>query len=227
MSGRFIVLTGATRGCGEALAREFVRLGHRVAGCGRDAARGEALAISLGAAFPFTRVDVTEAAAVAAWAHATLERFGPPSLLINNAAVMIPERKLWETDPADFARLIDINVTGAVNVIHAFLPAMIARREGVIVNFSSGWGRSVDAGFTPYCASKWAIEGLTRALALELPPGMAAVPLSPGMIDTDMLRAAFGAEAAAYPQPEAWARRAAPFLLRLSAKDNGQPLSCG
>ena len=71
----------------------------------------------------------------------------------------------------------------------------------MIVNFSSGWGRSVDAEVAPYCATKWAIEGLTQALARELPPGLCAVPLNPGVIDTDMLRSCFGGSAGGYPQP--------------------------
>ncbi len=79
----------------------------------------------------------------------------------------------------------------------AFAPAMIARKQGVIVNLSSWLGsRGVAAGVAPYCASKWAIEGLTKALAAELPAGMAAVPLNPGVIDTPMLRLTWGEEAA-------------------------------
>ncbi len=102
---------------------------------------------------------------------------------------------------------------------------MIDRRSGVIVNFSSGWGRSVEAEVAPYCATKWAIEGLTRALAQELPAGLAAIPLNPGVIDTDMLRSSFGGGAGKYPSPEEWSERAVPFLLGLGPKDNGKPLS--
>src|SRR5688500_10542688 len=120
-----------------------------------------------------------------------------------------------------------VNVSGTANVVRHFAPAMIARRRGVIVNFSSGWGRSVSPAVAPYCASKFDVEGLTRALAEELPKGMAAVPLNPGVIDTDMLRSCFGGEAAGYPDPRAWARRAVPFILRLGAADNGQSLSVG
>ena len=93
------------------------------------------------------------------------------------------------------------------------------------MNFSSGWGRSVSPEVAPYCATKYAIEGLTKALAAELPEGMAAVPLNPGVIDTDMLRSCFGKEAAAYPSPEEWADAAVPFLLRLGPKDNGKSLT--
>src|SRR5436309_3318193 len=83
-------------------------------------------------------------------------------------------------------------------------PATVAKDSGVIVNFSFAWGRSTAAEVAPYCASKWAIEGLTQALAQELPPGMAAVPLNPGIIDTDMLRSTFGDDAGGYPSPQKW-----------------------
>ena len=111
------------------------------------------------------------------------------------------------------------------NVIRAFLPSMLTRGTGVIVNFSSGWGRSTSPEVAPYCATKWAIEGLTRALADELPRGMAAVPLNPGIINTEMLQSCFGPSASSYPDADAWARRAVPFLLRLGPKDNGKPLT--
>jgi NAD(P)-dependent dehydrogenase (short-subunit alcohol dehydrogenase family) len=95
----------------------------------------------------------------------------------------------------------------------------------VVVNFSSGWGRSADAEVAPYCATKWAIEGLTQALAQELPSGMAAVALNPGIIDTDMLRSCFGGSARSYPTADEWAQRAVPFLLSLGSAQNGQPLT--
>jgi len=102
---------------------------------------------------------------------------------------------------------------------------MVKRKTGVIVNFSSGWGRSADAEVAPYCATKWAVEGLTQALAQELPSGMAAVALNPGIINTEMLRSCFGASATSYPSPTEWAGVAVPFLLRISAVDNGRPLT--
>ena len=68
-------------------------------------------------------------------------------------------------------------------------------------------------------------RGLTQALAAELPKGMAAVPLSPGVINTDMLQSCFGSNAKSYPDPEEWAESAVPFLLKLGPKDNGKPLT--
>jgi NAD(P)-dependent dehydrogenase (short-subunit alcohol dehydrogenase family) len=126
-----------------------------------------------------------------------------------------------------FDRVIDVNIKGVANVLRHFVPALVARKSGVIVTISSGLGRSTMANFAPYCATKWAIEGLTRALAQELPAGMAAVPLNPGVIDTDMLRQGFGETASRYPRPDRWAEQAGPFLLKLGPKDNGKPLSVG
>jgi NAD(P)-dependent dehydrogenase (short-subunit alcohol dehydrogenase family) len=111
------------------------------------------------------------------------------------------------------------------NVIRHFVPAMIKRERGVIVNFSSGWGRSTDAEVAPYCASKWAIEGLTQAFAQELPAGLAAVALNPGIINTEMLRSCFGGSASGYPSPAEWAKGAVPFLLKLGPGDNGKQLT--
>jgi NAD(P)-dependent dehydrogenase (short-subunit alcohol dehydrogenase family) len=160
------------------------------------------------------------------WAEKVLGG-GIPDLLINNAAVMNDPAPLWRVPAEKFAQLININIVGVANVIRAFVPAMVERNRGVIVNFSSGWGRSVSPEVAPYCASKWAIEGLTKALAEELPSGMAAVPLSPGIIDTAMLRQAWADGAAAYPSPEEWVKTAAPFILKLGPKDNGESRSIG
>jgi len=222
-----IVITGATRGLGRALAEEFIRGGHTVIGCGRG---GEAifdLRMTHPAPHDFSVVDVALDSKVALWAAKVLENESPPDLLINNAGVMNRTSPLWEQDDREFTKLVDVNIRGVQNVIRHFVPAMVARGKGVIVNFSSGWGRSVSPEVAPYCMSKWAIEGLTKALAAELPAGMAAVPLNPGVIDTDMLRSCWADGAAAYPKAEAWAKTAAPFILKLGAKQNGQSVSVG
>lgn len=222
-----IVITGVTRGLGRALAEHYIKAGHTVIGCGRS---GEAifdLRLTHGAPHDFSVVDVANDNKVAIWAAKVLENDNPPDLLINNAAVMNRLSPLWEQDDREFTKLVDANIRGVANVIRHFVPAMVAAKKGVIVNFSSGWGRSVSPEVAPYCMSKWAIEGLTKALAEELPEGMAAVPLNPGVIDTDMLRACWAEGAANHPKAEAWAEAAAPFILKLGAKDNGRSLSVG
>jgi len=105
------------------------------------------------------------------------------------------------------------------------LPARIERGSGVIVNFSAGWGRSTSPEVAPYCASKWAIEGLSQAVAQEVPAGLAVLALNPGIINTPMLQKCWADGAQAYPHPEEWAQTAAPYLLQLSARHNGQALS--
>ena len=223
--GKVIVITGATRGLGRALVAAFAAGGHTVVGCGRSDGHVRALRDDFPAPHAFAVVDVTDAAAVNAWAQAVLPQFGAPDLLINNAALMNAPAPLWAVPPDEFAAVIDVNVKGVFNVVRAFVPAMVTRGEGVIVNLSSGWGRSTAPEVAPYCASKYAIEGMTLALAQDLPAGMAAVPLNPGIIDTDMLRQAWADGASRYQKPAEWATKAAPFLLKLGAKDNGRPLT--
>lgn len=227
MASRRILITGVSKGLGRAMAAEFIRLGHRVVGCGRNAGAIAELNRMHAPEHAFAMVDVSHDAAVAAWARSVLETLGPPDLLLNNAALINRNAPLWQMSAEEFDALIDVNIKGVANVIRHFVPAMVDRDRGVIVNFSSGWGRETDPGVAPYCASKWAMEGLTKALAQELPEGMAAVPLSPGIIDTDMLRACFGEEASRYPGPEAWARSAVPYLLGLGPEDNGQSRTVG
>jgi NAD(P)-dependent dehydrogenase (short-subunit alcohol dehydrogenase family) len=224
-AGKLIVLTGCTRGLGRALVDRFTAKGHTVLGCGSNAGLVRELAGRYGPPHDFAAVDVADAAAVETWAKRLLAAHGSSDLLINNAAIMNRPAPLWEVPADEFDRLIDINVKGVANVIRAFVPAMVARKAGVIVNLSSGWGRSTSPEVAPYCASKYAVEGLTLALAQELPRGMAAVPLNPGVIDTDMLRVSWGSSAGNYPSPEKWAAKAADFLLALGPKDNGRSLS--
>ena len=138
-----VVITGATRGLGRALAVKFAALGHTVIGCGRSAADVERLNHDLGAPHAFDVVDVTRDDQVKSWADGFLGRSGAPDLLLNNAALINPNAPLWEVSAEDFDRVIDVNLKGVANVIRHVVPAMIARGAGVIVNFSSGWGRSV------------------------------------------------------------------------------------
>ncbi len=104
---------------------------------------------------------------------------------------------------------------------------MVSNNSGVLVNISSGWGRSTSAEVATYCCSKWAIEGLTRSLAQEVPDGVAAIPLNPGIIHTELLESCFGTSATQFPSPSQWAEDAVPFLLELNASDNGQVLTVG
>ena len=226
MSSRLILITGCSKGLGLALVRSFVALGHTVVGCARNAKAMADLQKEFGSPHSFTTVDVANAANVQAWADQILQRHAAPDLLLNNAAVIHPNAPFWEVSSDRFNQVIDVNVKGLANVLRAFLPAMVKAKKGVIVNFSSGWGRSTSPEVSGYCASKYAVEGLTASLAQELPAGMAAVALNPGIINTEMLQDCFGKEPAShYPDAAQWAKSAVPFLLQIGPKDNGQPLT--
>ncbi|MCK9381436.1 MAG: SDR family oxidoreductase [Sulfuritalea sp.] len=207
------------------MLQEFVSRGHTVAGCGRSEAAIEKLRLAFPGPHRFAAVDVSDDMQVGRWARHVLTTMGPPDILINNAALTNKPAPLWEIPAAEFATLINVNVMGTANVVRHFVPAMIEHGRGVIINFSSGWGRSTAPDVAPYCASKWAIEGLTRSLAQELPKGLATVSLNPGIIDTEMLRRSFGEAAGDYESPTAWAARAVPFLLKLGPKHNGKALT--
>jgi NAD(P)-dependent dehydrogenase (short-subunit alcohol dehydrogenase family) len=222
-----IVITGVTRGLGRALAEWYIENGHTVAGCGRSGPAIFDLRFTHPEPHSFDAVDVAQPVKVSLWAERVLGSLGAPNFLINNAGLINTPAPLWKVPADEFGKVVSVNILGVANVIRAFVPAMVERGQGVIVNLSSGWGRSVAPEVAPYCATKWAIEGLTKALAEELPKGMAAVPLNPGIIDTEMLRQCFSDGAASYPKAGEWAKKAAPFILGLGASDNGRSASVG
>jgi|GEM_PF-35672 NAD(P)-dependent dehydrogenase (short-subunit alcohol dehydrogenase family) len=222
---RCILVTGVSRGLGRALCRELARLGHVVVGCARSAESVAAIRAELGPPHRVDQLDVTDDAAVTAWAQDLVAAGLVPDLVLNNAAVANEGKQAWRFDRDEIDRLLQVNVHGIFNVLRAFIPDMIRRKRGIVVNFSSGWGREAAAKVAPYCASKWAVEGMTKAMSYELPPTMGVVSLHPGIIQTDTLQTSFGESAALYPKPDEWARVAVPFLLRITPADNGRQLS--
>ena len=222
---KIIVITGVSRGLGFAMTEQFIQLGHTVFGCTRNSEAVQKLQQKFGSPHNFTAVDVSNEQQVKAWAENLLTNYSPPDLIINNAGVINNLAPLWQVPSEEFSYLIDVNIKGVANIIRHFVPAMIDKRSGIIVNFSSGWGRSTSPHVAPYCASKWAIEGLTQSLAQELPAGIAAIALNPGIIHTDMLDICFGESAAAYTSINKWVKKAVPFLLQLKPSNNGMSLT--
>ena len=218
---RTILITGVTRGCGRAMVDGMIAAGHTLIGCGRNQAAIDGIRQTYLKPHRFDAVNVANDSEVARWAESILSTGLVPDLLINNAALMNRTAPLWQVPADEFQRLVDVNIVGTANVIRHFAPAMIKRGRGVIVNFSSGWGRSTAPEVAPYCATKFAIEGLSKALAQELPRGMASIALNPGIINTDMLQLCWSDGANAYPSADEWGTAAVPYLLSLSGKDNG------
>ena len=222
---KHIVVTGCSQGLGLALIQGFIDSGHKVSGCSRNTQRMNELREQFGEEHYFEAVDVSDPDQVYSWASNCLEQQGAVDLIVNNAAIINPNASMWEVDDQQWSELININVKGVFYVSKAFLPSLIKANHGVLVNVSSGWGRSAAAEVATYCCSKWAVEGLTRSLAEEVPSGVAAIPLNPGIIHTTLLESCFGSSASHFPSPQQWAEIAVPFLLGLSAADNGQPLT--
>ena len=222
---KHIVVTGCSQGLGLAPIQGFIDSGHKVSGCSRNTQRMNELREQFGEEHYFEAVDVSDPDQVYSWASNCLEQQGAVDLIVNNAAIINPNASMWEVDDQQWSELININVKGVFYVSKAFLPSLIKANHGVLVNVSSGWGRSAAAEVATYCCSKWAVEGLTRSLAEEVPSGVAAIPLNPGIIHTTLLESCFGSSASHFPSPQQWAETAVPFLLGLSAADNGQPLT--
>lgn len=222
---RLIVVTGVSRGLGAAMVDGFVAAGHQVVGCARSQDAVATLTTKYPDPHRFDAVDVADDEETRAWATSVLESQGTPDLIVNNAALINQSQELWKVPAEEFSDVVDVNVKGVFHIIRHFLPAMLTSGRGVIANFSSGWGRSTSPEVAPYCATKWAVEGLSLALAQELPRGVAAVSVNPGIINTDMLKSCFGESASGFPTAQEWAKKAVPFLLALGPSDNGKQLS--
>ena len=210
-----------------AMAEYFAHAGAIVLGCGRDAEALEKLSQKLGSSCQFCAVDVADDLQVQQWARKMISNHGAPDFLLNNAAMINRSAPLWQLESTEVEALLRVNVLGVTNCIRHFVPAMLERGDGMVVNFSSGWGRSTSPDVASYCASKWAIEGLTQALAKDLSTSggsVSAAALNPGIIDTQMLRSCFGDSASHYPSPQEWVQIAGPFLLGLNRKHNGRSL---
>lgn len=224
MAKKHVCITGATRGLGRSLVNGFLELGWQVSGCGRNPENVETLQNDYSDGH-FAPCDVSNPEAVDAFARSIIDQTGCPDLLINNAAIINQPAPVWKAPRDDVDNIVDINIKGAIYVMQAFIPAMIERGSGVIANLSSGWGRSTSPDVALYCTTKWAIEGLSSATAQDLPSGVACAAVNPGIIDTEMLRDAFGDSASSYPSPTEWAKSAVPFFAGLDASCNGRQLT--
>lgn len=221
---KVVVITGVTKGMGRALVCEFAKKGWLVAGCGRSLEMIQELQKIYGSNHHFAVVDITNEESVAQWANKVSASLGSPTLLINNAALINQPNVLWQVPSSEFTEVIKTNVIGSYHILHSFIPIMIKNGYGVIVNISSSSGVEGEEMFSPYCASKFAIEGLTQSLAKELPPKMCVVSLDPGVINTEMLHKAYHDEANKYPTAEERARNLVPFILNIDVRDNGKHL---
>ena len=191
LQGHVIVVTGASQGIGQGIARACARAGAHVVAAARSGARLEVLAKEIRAgggdalAVP---TDVTDEAQVARLVGAALDRYGRVTGLVNSAGVA-PLSPIEETSLAVWQHTLDVNVTGTFLCCRAAWRPMIEAGGGSILNISSGAGKRAHAEWVAYCASKWAVMGLTESLALEgFPLGIRVNALCPGPTATPMRR---------------------------------------
>ena len=164
---RTVIVTGGARGMGASHGRGFHAEGANVVIADVLAQEGQSLADELGERALFSRLDVTSEADWATTVAAAENAFGPVSVLVNNAGI-VHFALIADTEPADWSRVIDINLTGTYLGIRAVASSMRKAGGGAIVNISSAAGLNGTFGAGAYVASKWGVRGLTKTAALEL-----------------------------------------------------------
>jgi NAD(P)-dependent dehydrogenase (short-subunit alcohol dehydrogenase family) len=187
MDGKVVVITGASRGIGEAAARVFAAAGARVALLSRNADAIARLAASIGRGAMALPCDVANWAQVDAAVSDVVAEAGRIDVLINNAGVIEPIAHLATADPMAWGHAVDINLKGVFHGMRAVLPVMRAQGAGTVITVSSGAAHSPLEGWSAYCAAKAGAAMLTRAAHLEeAPHGLRIMGLSPGTVATQM-----------------------------------------
>ena len=198
MKNKVILITGALTGIGRATAIAFAREGAHVVVCGRHDDAGNALVTELravGAEAEYIRADVRHEDDVRGLVDRTVKRFGRLDVAVNNAGTEGKPGPVTEQTAASYASTFDTNVLGTLLSLKHELRVMLPQRQGSIVNVSSTFGRAGGPGASVYVASKHAVEGLTKAAALEVAgSGVRVNVVAPGPIETGMLNRFTGDE---------------------------------
>jgi 3-oxoacyl-[acyl-carrier protein] reductase len=186
-AARTAIVTGGGRGIGAAVARALTARGVAVTVFSRTRAQLERVVEARGAALAVVG-DVRREEDVARLVAEHERTLGPVDVLVNDAGILV-RALAEETSPAAFREVLDVNLTGAFLCARAVIPGMKARRRGRIVNVTSISGTLGTPAASAYNASKWGLVGLTKCLAEELRAhGVQCVSVSPGSVDTEMLR---------------------------------------
>jgi gluconate 5-dehydrogenase len=187
LDGKVCLVTGGTRGIGEAIAQDFAAAGARVVLTGRDAAQAEAVARQIGPAATGVAYDAGTPGAGAALAKRINREVGRLDVLVNNAAILKPH-KVDRLSEAEFDMIFQVNTKANIFLCQALKSLLAANGDGAIVNITAAGGHVPMAGIGAYCASKAAILNFTRTLAKEwAADGIRVNALTPGTVETDMI----------------------------------------
>lgn len=190
LSGQTAFVTGANRGIGAAIAQHLAQAGAHVVVSGRDLAGAQAVAAAIrdeGGAADAIACDVTRYDTVAAAIDACVALNGGLDILVANAGTIEPIARLADSDPAAWGAVVDVNLKGVYHCIRAMLPHMIRAGGGTIVTMNSGAANAPMEGWSHYCATKAAVQMLTRQIHKEYgEQGIRAIGLSPGPVAGDM-----------------------------------------
>ncbi|TCP61621.1 NADP-dependent 3-hydroxy acid dehydrogenase YdfG [Rhodovulum bhavnagarense] len=189
LTGKSVLITGASRGIGAAAARAFAEAGAHVALAARSEGAISTIAREIGPQAIALPCDVTDFGQVSDAVRAVVKSFGKLDILVNNAAVIEPISRLSSVDPGDWAEALDINLKGVFHGIRAAMPVMAAMGGGTILTVSSGAAHNPMEGWSAYCTAKSGAAMLTRCADLEgREDGIRVMGLSPGTVATDMQR---------------------------------------
>lgn len=238
-----VAISGCTSGLGLHLSLEFMRLGYKVAGCGRRGDRIDEMNKTHGSkGSVFYVVDTCDEQSVRRWSEDVLAKFGRVDVLCNNAGMGGAGKLPWEMDSERFAKVLTTNVLGVHYGCKHFIPSMLEDlkanpQRGVVkrvINTSSGVGHSSSPVQADYSASKWGVEAFSKSVAQGFHAlrdhttdeamkvacdQILCVPLAPGVIATEMNTMA------GIPGPETWCRVAAPFIMSIPVSESGSSLT--
>jgi len=202
LKGKVVFITGASSGIGRACAEAFAADGAKLVLVARNAGSLDEVKASIAKEHPAVEVfsapmDVTKKKDVFSLVENLPAAFREIDILVNNAGLGLGLDKLHEADPDDWDRMIDTNVKGLLYATRAILPSMVKRGSGHVINIGSVAGRDIYPGGNVYCATKFAVKGLTRALKVDLlGTGVRVSTIDPGMVETNFSNVRFKGDSA-------------------------------
>ena len=186
LENKVVIVTGASSGIGEAIARELAHAGCKVMLAARREERLKSLVQELGDGVAYYGTDVTDVKQVQEMAKATLDRFGKIDVMINNAGIM-PVSPLIDLKLDEWNRAIDINIRGVLHGIAAVLPHMLDRSSGHIINIGSVASLHAIPNFAVYCGTKFAVRAISESLRKETLGKVRVTTIYPGAIESELI----------------------------------------